>query len=70
MQTVSSEELYKQVWQRPLMKVAADYSITGTALKKICDRHEIPTPREAIGPSWHTASPSATHHCRSQVRTV
>jgi hypothetical protein len=26
------------------MKVAADYNITGTGLKKICDRHEIPTP--------------------------
>jgi hypothetical protein len=44
MPTVSREELYKQVWERPLMKVAADYNITGTGLKKICERHEIPTP--------------------------
>lgn len=44
MPTVSREELYKQVWERPLMKVAADYNITGTGLKKVCERHEIPTP--------------------------
>lgn len=44
MPTVSREELYKQVWERPLIKVAADYNITGTGLKKICERHEIPTP--------------------------
>lgn len=44
MPTVSREELYNQVWERPLMKVAADYNITGTGLKRICERHEIPTP--------------------------
>ncbi len=27
-----------------MTKVAADYGVTGTALKKICDRHHIPTP--------------------------
>jgi hypothetical protein len=27
-----------------MMKVAAEYGVTGTALKKTCDRHEIPTP--------------------------
>ncbi|TPJ73055.1 hypothetical protein [Mesorhizobium sp. B2-7-1] len=44
MPTVSRAELYEQVWKRPLIKVAADYNITGTGLKKICARHEIPTP--------------------------
>ena len=42
--TVSREELYKQVWSKPMTKVAADYGVTGTALKKTCDRHHIPTP--------------------------
>jgi len=27
-----------------MTKVAADYGVTGTALKKTCDRHHIPTP--------------------------
>lgn len=44
MKTVSREELYEQVWARPMTKVAADYGVTGTALKKTCDRHHIPTP--------------------------
>lgn len=44
MKTVSREELYQQVWSKPMTKVAADYGVTGTALKKTCDRHLIPTP--------------------------
>lgn len=44
MQVVSRETLYEQVWSRPMIKVAADYGVTGTALKKTCDRHQIPTP--------------------------
>jgi hypothetical protein len=42
--TVSREELYEQVWAKPMTKVAAEYGVTGTALKKTCDRHKIPTP--------------------------
>jgi hypothetical protein len=44
MQVVSREELYEQVWAEPMTKVAAKYGVTGTALKKKCERHEIPTP--------------------------
>lgn len=44
MKTVSRKELYEQVWSKPMTKVAADYGVTGTALKKTCDRHHIPTP--------------------------
>ncbi len=44
LKTVSREELYEQVWSKPMTKVAADYGVTGTALKKTCDRHRIPTP--------------------------
>jgi len=42
--TLSREELYWQVWSRPMTKVAADYGVTSTALKKTCNRHKIPTP--------------------------
>lgn len=44
MATVSREALYEQVWSRPMIEVAASYGVTGTALKKTCTRHEIPTP--------------------------
>jgi hypothetical protein len=42
--TISREELYQQIWSRPMTKVAAEYGVTSTALKKTCNRHKIPTP--------------------------
>lgn len=44
MATVTRETLYDQVWAKPMMTVAAEYGVTGTALKKTCKRHDIPTP--------------------------
>lgn len=44
MRNVSRDKLYEQVWSRPMTKVAAEYGVTSTALKKTCDRHKIPTP--------------------------
>lgn len=41
---ITREELYRQVWARPVMKVAADYGVSNVALKKICKRHGIPVP--------------------------
>lgn len=41
---LSRKELFKQVWQRPMTKVAASYGISDVALKKICDKHRIPVP--------------------------
>lgn len=77
MHTISRDDLYKQVWERPLMKVAADYNITGTALKKICDRHEIPTPERGYWtklefgkPVQHSRLPPASDEHLAQVRIV
>ncbi|PCJ61073.1 MAG: hypothetical protein COA65_02320 [Rhodospirillaceae bacterium] len=41
---LTREELFKQVWERPMTKVAADHGISDVALKKICDKHRIPVP--------------------------
>lgn len=41
---LTREELFNQVWERPMTKVAADYGISDVALKKICDKHRIPVP--------------------------
>lgn len=41
---VTREELYRQVWARPVMQVAADYGVSNVALKKICRKHGIPVP--------------------------
>jgi hypothetical protein len=43
--TISREKLYEQVWSRPITKVAADFGVTGAALKKTSNRHKIPTPK-------------------------
>ncbi|MCK1564294.1 hypothetical protein IVB08_10020 [Bradyrhizobium sp. 173] len=44
MPTISRDQLYEAVWSRPMTKVAAEYGVTSTALKKTCNRHIIPTP--------------------------
>ena len=36
--------LYEQVWTTPMMKLAADYRITGTGLAKVCRKANIPVP--------------------------
>jgi len=42
--TVTREDLYKQVWETPMSRLAADYGISGNGLAKICDRLKIPYP--------------------------
>lgn len=41
---VSREELYRQVWETPMSRLAAQYGITGNGLAKICDRLKVPYP--------------------------
>jgi hypothetical protein len=37
-------ELYKQVWETPMTRLAQSYGITGNGLAKICDRLKVPYP--------------------------
>ncbi len=53
---VSREELYRQVWQSPMSKLAGKYGITGNGLAKICDRLRIPYP-----PRGYWAKKAAGH---------
>lgn len=55
--TVSRKELYDQVWSRPMIKVAAEYGVTSTALKKTCKRHRIPTPERGYWAKLEHAKP-------------
>ncbi len=41
---LSRAELYELVWSEPATKVAERFGITGTGLRKICDKHDIPVP--------------------------
>lgn len=77
MRTVSREELYRQVWLKPMTKVAAEYGITGTALKKTCDRHKIPAPERGYWaklqhgkPVRHRLLPKLADTLLDQVRIV
>ncbi len=41
---VTREELFRQVWAKPMSSLAKDYGISGNGLAKICDRLVIPYP--------------------------
>lgn len=41
---VSREELYRQVWDTPMSRLASQYGISGNGLAKICDRLKVPYP--------------------------
>lgn len=42
--TVTREELYKQVWETPMSRLAEEYGISGNGLAKICRRLNVPYP--------------------------
>ena len=44
MTVMSRQALFEAVWQRPLTDIAAEVGITDVGLRKLCDRHDIPTP--------------------------
>jgi hypothetical protein len=44
MKTISREALFADAWTRPLSRIAAEFGVSDTALRKMCDRHDIPTP--------------------------
>ncbi|MDI1343207.1 MAG: hypothetical protein PSV22_03780 [Pseudolabrys sp.] len=41
---LTRDELYNQVWSTPLIRLGAQYGITGTGLAKICARLNVPCP--------------------------
>lgn len=41
---VSRRQLYNEIWQLPMQKVAAKYDISDVGLAKICRKHDIPRP--------------------------
>ncbi len=51
-------ELHALIWSKPLNKVAADLGLSDVGLKKLCTRHDIPTP-----PQGHWIS---IHHGKSR----
>lgn len=42
--TISRKQLYDQVWQEPMCRLAQRYGISDVGLAKICRKHDIPIP--------------------------
>jgi hypothetical protein len=67
-ETWKREELYTEIWERPLVKVAAKYNISAVALGKACRKLQIPLPgrgywtkKEFGKPVEQTPLPTATN---------
>lgn len=43
-QELTRRAMYDLVWSRPMRKVAEEFGISDVALKKICEKHRVPTP--------------------------
>ena len=43
-ETYDLEELYRKVWEKPLIKVAEEYGVSAVALGKTCRRLSVPVP--------------------------
>ena len=44
LQPYDREELYRKVWERPLLKVAEEYGVSAVALGKTCRKLSVPVP--------------------------
>src|ERR1700735_3772352 len=44
METWNRDELYAEVWEQPLVKLAVKYGISAVALGKVCRKPQIPLP--------------------------
>lgn len=42
--SLSREELYSRVWSTPMRRLAPHFGLSDVGLRKLCDRHRIPTP--------------------------
>jgi hypothetical protein len=42
--TITRQQLYDQVWNTPIRKLAASYGLSDVGLAKVCKRHNIPRP--------------------------
>jgi hypothetical protein len=72
---LTREELYRQVWETPMIRLGEKYGISGNGLKKICNRLDVPYPPlgywaklRAGKPTKVPALPEATSTTPADVR--
>src|SRR5437899_12198059 len=44
LQPYDREELYRKVWEKPLLRVAEEYGVSAVALGKTCRKLSVPVP--------------------------
>ena len=64
-QELTRRAMYDLVWSRPMTKVAEDLGISDVALKKICDKHRIPTPPRGYWAKRDAGKPTKQIQCHS-----
>lgn len=42
--SLTRQELYEQVWSRPMITLAKEYSLSDNGLRKICNKYDVPIP--------------------------
>lgn len=57
---VTREELYKMVWKKPLIRLAAEFGITGNGLAKVCDKLDVPYPPRGYWSKKEAGKPVVT----------
>ena len=71
-QELTRRAIYDLVWSRPMTKVAEDLGISDVALKKICDKHRVPTPPRGYWAKRAAGKPTKQiqlpQHLRSATR--
>lgn len=53
-------ELYQMVWQKPMIRLAQEFGITGNGLAKICDRLDVPYPPRGYWAKKEAGKPVVT----------
>lgn len=56
---VTREQLYEQVWQRPMTKLAQEYGVSGATLAKTCRKLNVPLPAQGHWQRGEHGKPSS-----------
>lgn len=57
---VTREELFKKVWQKPMIRLAEEFGISGNGLAKVCDKLNVPYPPRGYWAKKEAGKPVVT----------
>src|SRR5215510_10705082 len=72
--TITREELYRLVWNRPMRDVAKDFGVSDVGLGKICKRLNVPKPQpgywQRIAAGYKVSVPSLPEPAEGVPREI